>query len=242
MTPKYWMRIVLGMLAIFAVGMVVTTGIRAARHQAEYVVEGSGPLSVPLFGMAFRLDDERLGGIERLRLLRSQPKRIDSAIVFVKLTDAAAASRFADCRLSVRDADNLSDKTTFFCADSVEAAALELVPFGHVEFQPSGEQVAIWIPASVAADMRESNVDGDAADSGDVEITGGERELSVKVNGKEVVSVNGTEGGGGLTVRDDKGREIVRIRGDAEGASVKVTESAPPAIPAAPKPAGSNIP
>ena len=223
MTPKYWIRIALGMLLIFAVGMGINAAITEGKHQVSYIVEGSGPVSVPLLGMTFRLGDEDLGGIQRLRLLRSSPKHVDSAVVIVKLNDASAAQRFADCRLTVHDADNLSEKTAFFCADSTEAADLELVPFGHVEFMPTGEQVAIWLPADVVADLRDGGLDASGADSGDVDINAGEHGLQVKVNGKELVSINGDSAGGALTVRDANGKTIVRIRGDTSGASIHVT-------------------
>ncbi len=240
MTPKYWFRIFLGMMAIFAVGMVVATGVRKGREKVEYIVEGTGPVSVPLLGMAFRLDGERLGGIERLRLMRSEPKRIDSAVVLVHLDDASAASRFTDCRLAVRDADNLSDNTVFFCADSADAADMELVPFGHVEFTPSGEKVVVWLPAAVVADLRASEIDTDVgADTGTVDIDGHERGLSVKVNGREVVALEGDSAGGALTVRDAHGRTIIRLNGDSVSGPIHIEPA--PVVPRTGNPAQNRV-
>ena len=225
MTPKYWIRIALGMLAIFAVGMLINCGLMHGKRHVTELVEGTGPVNVPLLGMAFRLNDEKVGGISRLQLLRSQPRRVDSAIVTVKLNDVMFADRFADCRLTVRDGHNLNDKTSFFCAQPADSAAMDLVPFGHVVLMPSGQQVAMWVPASVAADLRE--IDSDAmGDSGNVDVQGSPGGLSVKVNGQEVVSMRGDSTGGSLVVRDGKGRPIVTLHGDSTGATVEVTDSA----------------
>lgn len=225
MTPKYWIRIVLGMLVIFAIGMLINSGITHGKRHVTEIVEGTGPVTVPLLGMAFRLGDEKVGGISRLQLLRSYPKQVDSAIITVKLNDVAATARFDNCRLTVRDGDNLSDRTSFFCAEPADSVAMDLVPFGHVVLMPSGQQVAIWVPASVAADLRE--IDSDAmGDSGDVDVQGLPGGLTVKVNGEEIVSMRGTEAGGSLIVRDAKGNPIVTLHGDSTGATVEVTDSA----------------
>ena len=175
--------------------------------------------------MAFRLDDEKVGGISRLQLLRSYPKQVDSAIITVKMTDVTDAARFDNCRLTVRDGQNLSDRTSFYCAEPADSATMNLVSFGHVVLMPSGQQITIWVPASVAADLRE--IDSDAmGDSGNVDVQGSPRGLTVKVNGKEVVSMRGDAVGGSLIVRDDKGRPIVTLHGDSSGATVEVTDSA----------------
>ncbi len=227
MTPTYWLRIVLGALAIFVVGMLITTGIRKGHDEVEYIVDGSGPISVPLLGLAFRLDGDPIGGIERLRLLRSAPRHIDSVVVVVKLADGASEDWIEGCRLTVRDAQQLNDETSFTCADSTAAADLNLIPFGHVEFKPSGKVVAVWLPESVAADLRTTRVgDGAAHDTGDVEIQRADAGVSVIVNGREVHAVVGDSAADGVVVTNAQGRTVVRVGGAP-------AHPVPPAVPAA---------
>ena len=214
MTPTYWIRIALGALAIFAVGMLITTGIRRGHDSVEYIVDGSGPISVPLLGLTFRMDGEPIGGIERLRLLRSAPRHIDSAVVVVKMTDGSSPAWDEGCRLTVQDAQHLNQETSFTCADSASAVALDLVPFGHVEFKPSGRTVAVWLPASVVADLRATRVgDGAAHDTGDVDIRSADAGVAVLVNGHEVRVAAGDSAGGGVVVTNSRGRTVVRVGG-----------------------------
>ncbi|MEO5826066.1 MAG: hypothetical protein ABIR59_09275 [Gemmatimonadales bacterium] len=214
MTLSYWLRIVLGALAIFAVGMLIRTGIRRGHDQVEYVMDGNGPISLPLLGLAFRLEGESIGGIERLRLLRSSPRHIDSVVVVVKLAEGSSLDWVDGCRLTVEDAEHLSDETSFSCADSASAVALNLIPFGHVEFKPSGKVLAVWLPESVAADLRTTRVgDGAAQDTGDVDIRRADAGVSVLVNGHEVHTGVGTPAGGGVVVTNSQGRTVVRVGG-----------------------------
>lgn len=227
MTPAYWLRIVLGALAIFAVGMLITTGVRKGHDQVEYVVGGSGPISVPLLGLAFRLDGEPVGGIERLRLLRSAPRHIDSVVVVVKLADGSPHDWIEGCRLTVSDAQQLSDQTSFVCADSAAAVDLDLIRFGHVEFKPSGKVLAVWLPKAVADDLRNTRVgDGAAHDTGDVDIRGADAGVSVTVNGHAIHTSVRDSAAGGVIVTNRQGRTVVPVG----GASV---HPVPPAVPPA---------
>ncbi len=227
MSPAYWVKIALGALAIFVVGMLITTGIRKGHDQVEYIVDGSGPISVPLLGLSFRLDGQPIGGIERLRLLRSSPRQIDSVIVLVKLSDGASVDWIDGCRLTVRDAKQLNEETSFICADSAAAADLDLIPFGHVEFKPSGRVVAVWLPEEVAADLRTTRVgDGAAHDTGDVDIRTADAGVSVTVNGQSVNVSGGDSAAGGVVVINRGGERVIRVGGAP-------VPAVPPAVPAA---------
>ena len=214
MTPKYWLRIVCGMLAIFAVGMLVNMGINHGRAKVTEIVDGSGALSFPLMGMGFHLDGQNLGGFERIELLRSQPRQVDSAILRLKLNDTAFVSLLTNCRLTINDPQNISEKTTFFCADSAVSAQLDLVQFGHIEIVPTGEQVAIWLPADVATEIRTSSLDEDVTDSANVDIDAGEKGLNVKINGQPLVNVIADSGR--VVIRDSSGKEVIRVTTDGK--------------------------
>ena len=57
----YWLRILLGALAVFAVGMIGVTFARRTRDKVNAVVTGSGPLSIPLPFVPFELEGSKLG-------------------------------------------------------------------------------------------------------------------------------------------------------------------------------------
>ena len=80
MTPKYWFRIIFGMLAIFTVGMILRAGVRKGKHVVTDIAQGSGPITVPLLGLPFKLDDVKIGSLQlalrnRLAALTSSKSR-----------------------------------------------------------------------------------------------------------------------------------------------------------------------
>ena len=138
MTPKYWTGIVAGMLAIFVVGMLVGAGIEprqgVRQQQSPGVAAAAGDAG-------FRVDGDRLGDIQRLQFMRSQPRRgrlggahgqdrrtLPTAAVAL----VHAAGRPTPSRSAVAPASS--------ACRAADSAQLELVPFGHVEFQPTGKQ------------------------------------------------------------------------------------------------------
>lgn len=152
---SYWVKIALAALGIFAIGMIIVTGIRAARNQVRVYTETSEPISIPFpFGiMPFRLDGTRLGTVEHLTLLRDSPKGISNIRVLIRLADSVESSRLANCMLVVRDVEHLNNETTFTCQNA-DTAGLELVPYGEVELEGSGTTFPLLVPASAVADLR----------------------------------------------------------------------------------------
>ena len=152
---SYWFKIVLGALGIFAVGMVIVTGIRKAKNQVRVYSETSEPISIPFpFGIVpFRLDGIRLGTVEHLTLLRDSPQGISNIRLVVKLADSVASSRLASCILVVNDVEHLDNRTTFQCQNA-DTAGMQLVPYGQVELDGGGETFPLLLPASAVADLR----------------------------------------------------------------------------------------
>ncbi len=69
---NYWLRIALGAVAIFIVGMIGVTLARQGVGRVRHVVEGSGPISVPLAFIPFHLNGQKLGTVSRVVLLRER--------------------------------------------------------------------------------------------------------------------------------------------------------------------------
>jgi hypothetical protein len=163
---SYWMRILLGALAIFSVGMIGVSLWRRGMLKVNEVVAGSGPISIPLPFVPFQLDGHKLGQVERLVVNRDAPKKVSSLDVEVKLDDSLVAQGLAGCRLaanvesdSSRPGDvnvhvnRLSHKAFFFCATNDSS----LVEFGTVTLKPGGVTVPLLIPQSMADDLRKGH-------------------------------------------------------------------------------------
>jgi hypothetical protein len=173
----YWLRILLGALAVFAVGMIGIHFARRTRDTVTAVVTGSGPLSIPLPFVPFELEGNKLGRLERLVVNREAPKKVSSVRLEVKLDDSLLVQGLAGCRLAANlESDSsksgdinfrshrLEDQAFFFCAKSDSG----LVEFGTVSLTPGDVTVPLLVPVSLAEQLRAGNwgdhADADSAD------------------------------------------------------------------------------
>ena len=191
---SYWLRILLGALAVFCIGMVGVSIFRRGRAKVTEVVAGSGPLTIPLPFVPFQLDGNKLGMVERLVVNRDAPKKVSSLDLEVKLDDSLLAHGLAGCRLAANlesdsaknhgdinvHVNRMGEKTFFFCATSDSA----LVPFGTVTLQPGHVTVPLLVPESAAETMRTGHW-GDDADSTDADALA-ERAESLADHAQEV--------------------------------------------------------
>lgn len=225
MTFKYWLRIVLGMLVVFAIGALVWRGI----NKGKAYVNSDRALDIPMLGASFKLRGERLGKIQWLRIERSSPRHVSGVALSVTLDSSVQVSRFDGCSLAIVDVKNIDKNTTFVCAAPADQARLQLVPFGTVTLR-SGDSsrvdLVLMVPQSVATDLQQSLVGAHGGnDTGNVDINGDSGSLRVRVNGKDIVSIMGDSAGGSIKVFDGKGRAIVDIAGDSNGGHVTVKDS-----------------
>jgi hypothetical protein len=174
----YWLRILLGALAVFAVGMIGIHFARRTRDTVTAVVTGSGPLSIPLPFVPFELEGNKLGRLERLVVNREAPKKVSSVRLEVKLDDSLLVQGLAGCRLAANlESDSsksgdinfrshrLEDQAFFFCAKGDSG----LVEFGTVSLTPGDVTVPLLVPVSLAEQLRAGNWgDHTGADSADV--------------------------------------------------------------------------
>lgn len=246
MTWTSWVKIVLGMLVIFAVGMVIRSGVREGKRTITNIADGSGPITLPLMGAAFKMDDMRLGAMQKLRIERSAPKVVSGLYLTVRLDDSVPLSRFDECRLTVDNPNDIDENTTFLCASAEDSTDKEMVEFGRVTLQPSGREVALLVPKAFRDEIQKNGHHeiqeiSDNADSSDdnVDVNAGPGGLHVKVNGKDVVSM--TADSTGVVVKDEHGKKVVDVKIDA-GKPAKASAPAkangrapvPPAKPATP--------
>ncbi len=152
---NYWLKIALGTLGVFVLGMLLITLVRKGRNTVHDVVEGSGPLSIPLPPMVpFNLDDTRLGSIRHLTVYRSSPKVPSRFAVAVQLADSTSAARLASCILYIKSLDNVDEHTSFRCGAVTDTAGLDLVPFGAVTLRGTTDSFPLLLPRSAVQDLR----------------------------------------------------------------------------------------
>ena len=172
---NYWLRIVLGAVAIFAVGMIGVTIARQGVGRVRNVVEGTGPISVPIAFIPFKLDGQKLGTVSKIVLQRDAPKQIASVELQIKLADSAVARGLAGCRLAA----NLNEEHTphdthvgieplshgvFTCLHPNDSTG-QFQEFGRAVFQPGGVSVPLLLPKDIAADLQQGNFGNGPEDS-----------------------------------------------------------------------------
>jgi hypothetical protein len=174
---NYWMRIALGALGVFAVGMIAVTLVHRGLAKVNDVVGGTGPLSIPLAISPFQLNGNSLGHLQRLVLYRETPKKVSSVQLEVKLTDSLLARGLEGCRLAanlnsedhhgpgIRIRTGGWNKGTFWC--SKEGADSGLVEYGHAVFRPGEVTVPLLLPQDLVDDLRKGAF-GSGSDSANI--------------------------------------------------------------------------
>lgn len=240
MTPKYWIKIALGMFLVFAVGMLIRWGVHTGKNKVEELTQGTASISIPMLGMPFRTAAGELGTINRLHVDRSAPNRISGFRLAVTLNDGVDVDQFDHCEVTVVNPEQINKNTAFTCLTEADSGFHELVQFGTITFRPSGETHRLMVPDHVREQIQNAGgesaitaaaVAGDPAVDISADSTAGG--LSIKVNGRQIVDIRGDSNGGSVLIIDpETGRKLVDISGSDAGARVRVTP--PPAAPAAP--------
>jgi hypothetical protein len=172
---NYWLRIILGAVAVFTVGMVGITLARQGIGRVRGVVEGSGPITLPVAFIPFKLEGQKLGTIRKVVLERDAPKQIAGVEIEVKLADSAVARGLEGCRLAAnldKDSDENGDNirvgplshSVFTCVKQRDSLP-EFEEFGRAIFQPGEVAVPLLLPADMVNDLREGHFDSSPEDS-----------------------------------------------------------------------------
>jgi hypothetical protein len=172
---NYWLRIALGAAAIFTVGMIGVTLARQGVGRVRGVVEGSGPITLPLAFIPFKLDGQKLGNVNRVVLLRDAPKRISSVEIEVKLRDSLVARGLEGCRLAAnfeteRGSAHVQvhagpwSTGVFSCVDR-NVVTPQFQEFGRAILQPGNVTVPLLLPNDIVDDLKQGHVDPDSQDS-----------------------------------------------------------------------------
>ena len=164
---NYWLRIVLGAVAIFCVGMIGISLARQGVGRVRGVVQGSGPLSIPLAFVPFNLDGSKLGSVDKLVLFRDAPKRISAVEIQIKLNDSLLAGGLKGCRLAANlDKDSGGrgvqirpdqfSRGVFSCLTGHDSST-GFREFGRAFFHPGGVSVPLLLPSDMVDDLKKGD-------------------------------------------------------------------------------------
>ena len=168
---NYWLRIALGAVAIFTVGMIGISLARQGVGRVRGVVEGTGPVAIPLAFVPFNLDGSKLGSVEKLTLFRDAPKRISAVEIHIKLKDSLLAGGLGGCRLAAnleKDSDEGGvhvragqfSRSVFSCLSEKDSTT-EFREFGRAFFQPGGVSVPLLLPSDMIDDLKKGDFHSD---------------------------------------------------------------------------------
>lgn len=154
----YWLRIALGAAAVFAIGMVLVSAFDVGRRNVEAVVEGTGPITIPLAFIPLDLDGARLGTLRRVTIFRDslqQPTRVEAT---VSLGDTAALARLAECILAIDTANAQGEvrPNQYRCLRPADTAGADLVAFGQLLIRDRTESFSLYAPREQVAEVTTS--------------------------------------------------------------------------------------
>ena len=182
---NYWLRIALGAAAVFTVGMIGVTLARQGAGHVRGVVEGSGPISLPLAFIPFKLHGQRLGNVSRVIVLRDAPKQVSAVELQVKLRDSVIARGLEGCRLVANfdaDHDPQVERHAFpgvFSCVQAGDSAVGFQEFGRAIFQPGNVSVPLLLPNDMVDDLKTGDL-GDQPDSLDQAVEAAAESISAE--------------------------------------------------------------
>ena len=163
---NYWLKILLGALGIFAVGMIGVSIVRGGIAKVHSVVEGDGPITVPLGLVPFVLAGERLGKLDHVTLHRESPNHVSEVELTVNLGDSLLAQGLSGCRLVANiEGDNKErgvnlrlgrdslERNAFSCLAG-DSTPPELVEYGTAILNPGEVEVPLLLPAELVTELQ----------------------------------------------------------------------------------------
>jgi hypothetical protein len=163
---NYWLKILLGALGVFAVGMIGVTIVRGGIAKVSSVVEGSGPITIPLGLVPFVLAGERLGKLDQVTLHRESPNHVSGVELSVNLEDSLLAQGLSGCRLvaniegddqergvNIRVGREGTERNAFSCLPA-DSTPEDFVEYGEAIFNPGEVEVPLLLPVELVTELQ----------------------------------------------------------------------------------------
>jgi hypothetical protein len=155
---QYWLKIAASAFGIFAVGMLLITTVRGVKSKVTSTLNSSDPIPIPLIGLVpFRLDSQKLGSLQRVEFLRSDPHHVSGVRVVVSLPESVGADRLRACQIALDDVDNINEKTTFRC-QALGAIPAGIVPFGELALSGRPETFPLLLPEKAVKELQQTEI------------------------------------------------------------------------------------
>ncbi|NOT08862.1 MAG: hypothetical protein HOP28_11725 [Gemmatimonadales bacterium] len=230
---RYWLRIGLGALLVFGLGMTAIAGVRKGKAEVRSLLASVGS-EIPrtLADLGFRLDGQRVGDITGLHIEPTGTAETGKIALQVALTDPAILEVLRDCSLALENSRRLDSRTGFRCADQTELTDGDMVAVGEVTFEPGNITRSINLPRYQADRWRRSQIrslDATLAKdgSGGVRAAGsfdvGNRQYGYATRRGTFKLETNTEGAI-VSVRDDRGRSLLDFRADQNGVNLSIRD------------------
>jgi hypothetical protein len=222
---RYWLRIAVGALAVFAVGMTGISIYNSGVKKVSALASSSDPIRIPLAIMPFQVDGERLGRIKEVEIRRDAPQRISGLGLRVALNDSSGPEQLpSGCLLTVPGRAH-DGPPSFHCATAADSLADSLSLFGEVRFEPGGTVRAFFLPIRLLEEWRSGRNELVAFDS--AHHAHGQGRALIRIDndsGDTVLELHADSAGARLRIRDESGREVVKIDADSTGARLMVRD------------------
>ncbi len=194
---SYWIRIGVGALGVFLLGMVVVTMGRRGTRMVHELAASDG-ITIPFPAGAFTVDGNRLGSFTKLNIRRI-PSAEGRVKALVRLDDPGQTERLSSCTLVLEDG-NFEPGADFRCA-AVDESLTAMTRIGEIEFAP-GELIR-----PLYALHGESGLEEMAS------ITPGPEdfEMAAVIGNGGTVRIRKTGTDTRLVVRDAKGNAVVNL-------------------------------
>jgi hypothetical protein len=173
---NYWLKILMGALGIFAVGMIGVSLVRGGIAKVHRVVEGSDPITIPLGLIPFVLAGERLGNLDQVTLERDSPSRVTAVELAVDLSDSLLAQGLSGCRLAANfEGDSADsgvnihvgrDKQGAFRCVAADSTPADLVEYGVAIFRPGDVEVPLLLPTDIVSELQSLDFGHDSGSAG----------------------------------------------------------------------------
>ncbi|MEO8295792.1 MAG: hypothetical protein ABI613_09770 [Gemmatimonadota bacterium] len=212
---RYWIRITLGAIGIFALGMVLVQAGRKGVSRVRQLVMNQ-TVTLPGDVAPFRVDRQRLGIVRQVSVTPRQDEDFPLINLTVAADSQAGLAELEHCVLLVRDADQIRSETGLHCAELSMPEREKLREVGQVTFEPGGEKFSIYTPADDHAIALTGTAASPAKESFRMLADGRGAFLEIRdKTGRPVFQLNADSLGASLTVRDSNGREVVRFKADS---------------------------
>jgi hypothetical protein len=219
---RYWVRIAVGALAVFAVGMVCISLMHNAIANVKALAKSDRPIGIPLALLPFRVAGEELGTVRRLELLRSSPQEVSGVRLTVRLKDSTHIESLRDCVVTLLGHQVFGGREGFVCSSPADSVAEHLEKIGEIVVEPGGLVRALLVPGDHAANWRADLYDTAAA-RGELEALQAER-LADSTARAVVVSADSARAV--IDIQADSSRSLVQIHADPHGATPRIRNRA----------------